>query len=126
MLVATENQEKMFRKAQRVRRLVVDELNKIYENYDIIIAPNGGGVAPLIDEAAEDYLSDEYIILENWLCLANFAGTPEGVEPLAFPYVVETTFLREDEPNHVISTEDALKNCKTVQRNQIRVPKVVG
>ena len=30
------------------------------------------------------------------------------------------------EPNHVISTEDALKNCKTVQRNQIRVPKVVG
>ena len=50
----------------------------------------------------------------------------EGVEPLAFPYVVETTFLREDEPNHVISTEDALKNCKTVQRNQIRVPKVVG
>ena len=60
----------MFRKAQRVRRLVVDELNKIYENYDIIIAPNGGGVAPLIDEAAEDYLSDEYIILENWLCLA--------------------------------------------------------
>lgn len=50
----------------------------------------------------------------------------EGVEPLAFPYVVETTFLREDEPNHVISTEDALKNCKNVQRNQIRVPKVVG
>ena len=55
----------MFRKAQRVRRLVVDELNKIYQNYDIIFAPNGGGVAPIIDEAAENCLSDEYIILEN-------------------------------------------------------------
>ena len=84
LALATENQEKMFRKAQRVRRLVVDELNKIYENYDIIIAPNGGGVAPLIDEAAEDYLSDEYIILENWLCLANFAGTPSISIPSGF------------------------------------------
>ena len=84
LALATENQEKMFRKAQRVRRLVVDELNKIYENYDIIIAPNGGGVAPLIDEATEDYLSDEYIILENWLCLANFAGTPSISIPSGF------------------------------------------
>lgn len=84
LALATENQEKMFRKAQRVRRLVVDELNKIYENYDIIIAPNGGGVAALIDEAAEDYLSDEYIILENWLCLANFAGTPSISIPSGF------------------------------------------
>ena len=68
----------------RTQRVVVDELNKIYENYDIIIAPNGGGVAPLIDEAAEDYLSDEYIILENWLCLANFAGTPSISIPSGF------------------------------------------
>ena len=84
LALATENQEKMFRKAQRVRRLVVEEVNKIYENYDLIIAPNGGGVAPLIDEAAEDYLSDEYIILENWLCLANFAGTPSISIPSGF------------------------------------------
>ena len=83
-VLQSQNQERYFRNAQRVRRLVVDELNKIYENYDIIIAPNGGGVAPLIDEAAEDYLSDEYIILENWLCLANFAGTPSISIPSGF------------------------------------------
>lgn len=32
----------------------------------------------------EDYLSDEYIILENWLCLANFAGTPSISIPSGF------------------------------------------
>ena len=41
LALATENQEKMFRKAQRVRRLIVAELNKIYQDYDIILTPNG-------------------------------------------------------------------------------------
>ena len=49
-----------------------------------------------------------------------------GVEPMAYPYEIETSFLREDVPNDVISTKDALKNAKTVQDNQIKVPKVVG
>ena len=54
--------KEMFRKAQRVRRLIVEELNKIYDNYDIILTPNGGSVAPKLDEANDDRLSDEYLI----------------------------------------------------------------
>ncbi|MFR7591543.1 MAG: Asp-tRNA(Asn)/Glu-tRNA(Gln) amidotransferase subunit GatC [Longibaculum sp.] len=50
----------------------------------------------------------------------------KGVEPLAFPYEIETTFLRVDEATHIISREDALKNAKNVQEHQIKVPKVVG
>ena len=33
LALATENQERMFRKAQRVRRLIVNELNKIYQDH---------------------------------------------------------------------------------------------
>ena len=84
LALATENQERMFRKAQRVRRLIVEELNKIYENYDVILTPNGGSVAPKIDEANDDRLSDEYLILENHLALANFAGTPSLSLPSGF------------------------------------------
>jgi len=84
LALATENQERMFRKAQRVRRLVVQELNKIYDQYDIILTPNGGGIAPKVDEANDDRLSDEYLILENHLCLANFAGTPSLSLPSGF------------------------------------------
>lgn len=50
----------------------------------------------------------------------------DDVAPLAFPYEIEMTFLREDEPTHIISREDALKNAKSVLDNQIKVPKVVG
>lgn len=84
LALATENQERMFRKAQRVRRIIVEELNKIYQNYDIILTPNGGSVAPRVDEATDDRLSDEYLILENHLCLANFAGTPSLSLPSGF------------------------------------------
>ena len=82
--LATENQERMFRKAQRVRRLIVEEMNKIYDNYDIILTPNGGGIAPKLDEANDDRLSDEYLILENHLALGNFAGTPSISIPSGF------------------------------------------
>lgn len=81
LALATDNQEKMFRKAQKVRRLIVDEVNKILNSYDIILTPNCGSVAPFIEYAVEDYLSDEYIILENHLALANFAGTPSLTLP---------------------------------------------
>lgn len=84
LALATENQERMFRKAQRVRRLVVDAMNDIYKNYDIILTPNGGSIAPKVDEATDDRLSDEYLILENHLCLGNFAGTPSLSLPSGF------------------------------------------
>lgn len=84
LALATENQERMFRKAQRVRRLIVEEMNKIYANYDIILTPNGGSIAPKLDEANDDRLSDEYLILENHLALGNFAGTPSISIPSGF------------------------------------------
>lgn len=72
-----------------------------------------------------DALIEEYNIFMSHVQALEEINT-DGVEPLAFPYVVETTFLREDIPNHVISREEALKNASSVLDNQIKVPKVVG
>ena len=84
LALATENQERMFRKAQRVRRLIVEALNDIYKDYDIILTPNGGSIAPKVEEAVDDRLCDKYLILENHLCLGNFAGTPSLSLPSGF------------------------------------------
>lgn len=81
LALATDNQEKMFRKAQKVRRLIVDEINKVLENYDVILTPNSGKIAPFIDEVDDERLTDEYVILENHLALANFAGIPSLTLP---------------------------------------------
>lgn len=70
-------------------------------------------------------LVEEYNVFMSHVKAIDAIDT-NGVEPLAFPYEVETTFLREDEPTHVIERSEALKNAKVVQDNQIKVPKVVG
>ena len=43
------------------------------------------------------------------------------VEPLCFPYEIETTYLRED-----VDVKTVLANGPDVVEDQIRVPKVVG
>ncbi len=70
-------------------------------------------------------LIQEYDIFMNHVQALESIDTT-GVEPMTFPYDIETTFLREDEPTHMISREEALKNAKDVTHHQIRVPKVVG
>ena len=70
-------------------------------------------------------LIEEYDIFLNHVAVLEKIDT-EGKEPLAYPYEIETSFLREDEQVDVISCEDVLKNAKSVQDDQIKVPKVVG
>ena len=75
-----ENQNKMFRKAQKVRRLIVEEVQKIFRDYDIIIVPNGEGIVPLVDEAQD--LS--HTIVDDFLIMANLAGIPSLTLPCGF------------------------------------------
>lgn len=78
-----------------------------------------------VSDQEMDALVEEYNVFMSHVQALEEIDT-DGVEPLAYPYVIETTYLREDEPNHVISREDALKNASSVLDNQIKVPKVVG
>jgi len=78
-----------------------------------------------ISDAEMAELVEEYDVFMNHVAVLEEIDT-EGIEPLAYPYEIETSFLREDEPIDIISLEDALSNAKSVQDNQIKVPKVVG
>ncbi len=78
-----ENQEKLFLNASRARRLIVNRMNELFKEYDGLIMPATEKVAPLFDEAS-DKLSDEYLILGNHLCIANFGGFPSITIPSGF------------------------------------------
>lgn len=69
-------------------------------------------------------LVKEYYIFMNHVKSLEAIDT-EGVEPLVFPYEIETTYLREDIHDHILSREDVLKNAKCTKDYQIKVPKVV-
>lgn len=75
-----ENQEKLFLNAARVRRMIVNEMNKLFEKYDGLILPASGSVAPLIGQMS-DSLSEQYKLLENHLAIGNFGGMPSITIP---------------------------------------------
>ena len=82
-ILQRENQERLFKNAQRVRRLIVDKMNELYKNYDAMILPASGGIAPKFDEET-DRMSDRYLILENHMAIGNFGGFPSITIPSGF------------------------------------------
>lgn len=76
-----ENQDVLFLRAQKNRRLIVNTLNKIMEQFDVLLLPGAPTPAPLF-EGSSDRLSDEYLIADNHLVLGNFAGLPSLTIPI--------------------------------------------
>lgn len=79
-----ENQERILRKAQKIRRLIVDEVNRELAQADILIAPAAKGVAPKIKEESTNELTNEYLIADNHMIIGNFAGLPSMTLPMGF------------------------------------------
>jgi aspartyl-tRNA(Asn)/glutamyl-tRNA(Gln) amidotransferase subunit A len=111
-----ENQEKLFRKAQKVRRLVVEEFNRMLESCDGLLAPATSSCAPLLEGANTDVLSNSHLIAENYMVLSNFSGAPSITVPSysvkGLPHGVNLTCKVEDEAtmfNMALSIESCIK-----------------
>lgn len=87
-----------FTKAQQVRRLITEEVNKVLEECDFIILPTSTSLPWKIGEMAEDpvavYLSDMYTVLANLTGLPaisvpsgnNIDGLPFGIQLMSKKY----------------------------------------
>ena len=79
-----ENQDKLFRKAQKVRRVIVNEFSKVLENYDVVLATAAPTIAPRPEESVGDKMSDIYLVADNYMVLGNFTGYPSLTLPSGF------------------------------------------
>lgn len=97
-----ENQEKYYINAKRVRRLIVNKMNELFEKYDGLILPVGSGPAKYI-EGSKNTLSKENSILEEHLQIGNFGGYPSITIPNGFvnnlPVGVNITGKIKDDEN---------------------------
>lgn len=78
-----ENQERYFKNAQRVRRLLVDRWKEIFKDYDAVILPVGSGPAKHLD-GSKDILDENTAALEEHLQIGNFGGFPSITIPDGF------------------------------------------
>ena len=82
-ILQKENQERLFKNAGRLRRIIVNKMNELYEKYDAMILPASGGIAPNFSDSM-DRMSDRYLMLENHMAIGNFGGYPSITIPNGF------------------------------------------
>ena len=79
-----ENQERYFKNAQRVRRLLVDKWRELFKTYDAVILPVGSGPAKKLERDSLDILTEDTETLEEHLQVGNFGGFPSITIPDGF------------------------------------------
>lgn len=119
-VLQSQNQERYFRNAQRVRRLIVDKWKELFKKYDAVILPVGSGPAKKLDRS-KDILTKETQVLEEHLQIGNFGGFPSITIPNGFidnmPVAVNITGNCYDDEN-VLNIAYALENAMPY-KNQI-------
>lgn len=78
-----ENQERYFKNAARVRRLIVDKMKELFKEYDALILPVSSGPAKKFDED-KDVIDENTNVLEEHLQIGNFGGFPSITIPDGF------------------------------------------
>lgn len=77
-----DNQELVFNKAKRVRRILVDKYKAMMEDVDIMLALASSQIAPKVEGSNIDEASDQNLIAENHMVINNFSGYPSMTLPL--------------------------------------------
>ncbi len=77
----------------------------------------------LTDKEANEII-EEFKTFDKQLALLDKIDT-EGVEEMVYPFDVETAYLRDDVPDHVLSQDEVLANAAKTKQGHIVVPKVV-
>ncbi len=96
-----ENQERYYLNACKVRRMIINKFNELFEQYDGFITMASGKGAPLLDEKSP--VTEEESILENHLAIGNFGGYPSITIPSAYvnnlPIGINITGKVQDDAN---------------------------
>ena len=78
----------------------------------------------LSDAEAQD-IKNEFDVLIDQMDLLNKIDT-EGIEPMVYPFDEETSFMREDVADQVLSVQEVLKNAPKTKNGFFVTQKVVG
>ena len=119
-VLQAQNKDRYFHNAQRVRRLLVDTWNQLFEKYEAVILPVGSGPAKHLDGSL-DILDKDTVALEEHLQIGNFGGFPSITIPDGFidslPVALNITGARYDDEN-VLNIAYAIESSMNYQ-NQI-------
>lgn len=77
----SQNQEEMFNRAQKARRLIVNKMNEFFDSIDYLISPAAFSIPKKINELSTAW-STNPDFLDNILSIGNFGGYPSITVPM--------------------------------------------
>lgn len=77
-----KNQEEIFNKAKKVRKVIVDAYASFFDDVDVMVALATSQIAPKIEGPFMEEDSDRYLVMENHMVINNFTGFPSMTIPL--------------------------------------------
>lgn len=122
-----ENQDRLFRKAQKIRRLIVEAYAKIFEQADVVLAPAAPDTAPRIEESSDvrfgaDRFEEEHMQLANFsgypsltMPLGLKDGLPFGINLSARPFEEQTLFDAAAGMEELIGWKGEPEACQTIR-----------
>ncbi len=78
-ITSKENFEELFLKAKKIRKLIVDRINNLLNQYDFLLIPGASSIAPLVEDVLHSKTDRD--ICSDALQIANFAGLPSITLP---------------------------------------------
>ena len=108
-----ENQDRLFRKAQKIRRLIVEAYAKMFEECDAVLSVAAPTIAPLIHESSNVRFGVSSFAEEH-MQLQNFSGYPSIILPLgkvdSMPVAVNLT-CKPFEEQEMFDVSSAIEEC---------------
>ena len=97
-----ENRDKLYIRALKSRRIIVDAFNNVLKDHDVILCPASPTVAPLFSDSIGAF-NNNAAIADNYMAFANMGGHPSITIPLGFdnglPFGINLTAKPFDEAN---------------------------
>ena len=78
-----------------------------------------------MEDTEYETLSKEFDVILKQMDLIGEIPNISEVEPMTYPFPVESATLREDTVSEELEIDDILKNSGEVLYNQVKLPKVV-
>jgi len=107
-----ENQEELFRRAQKARRLIADQMEVFFTKCDYLLLPCSKDIAPKIKDVSDKWDPNPNFV-DNHLGIANLGGYPSLTLPLGYsadlPFGINITG-RQFEEGNVFSLGQDIEN----------------
>lgn len=78
-ITSTENIKDMYFKSKKIRTLIINRTNEIFDKYDAMIIPGASSIAPLVEDVINN--KPTCTICDDAIQIGNFAGLPSITIP---------------------------------------------